>query len=159
MTSDSDIEDQEIQKEYRDDEKLNPDTREKFLTTLVEPNSPYKHIKRDWGLTKLTAEEVAFCLFTLKLARTVREMTEDCLAFNSEVKDKEHIGEAIANELNKYYINQIEEVDEITNVKRSEKGFQWEALNKQIREVRKKELKKKKARMFGGAEDQEDEYE
>jgi len=147
---------EEQEQQQRD---LSPDSHERLLYNLVEPNSPYKHIKRDWGLTKLTAEEVAFCLFTLKLARTVREMTEDCLAFNSEVKDKEHIGEAIANELNKYYINQIEEVDEITNVKRSEKGFQWEALNKQIREVRKKELKKKKARMFGGAEDQEDEYE
>lgn len=122
---------------------------------LFEPASPYKHIKRDYGLSKISKVESDFCLYILNYGATIAEMIQNAQEFDKQHPENNNIGIAIALALQKRYIRQLEEVDEILNLNRSVGGFQWDAINKQIKEIRRKEHKKKK-RYFASNDDMED---
>lgn len=124
---------EDIQQQGREDI---PETPIEFMDKLIEPDVPeFKQIRRDIGLSKITLEEAELCEIYFEIARRFNHMAKIAIQSGAE---------NIAISLLRGKHNYIEKVYETINLRRSVKGFQWEALNTQTRKIKKEEQKKKK---------------
>jgi hypothetical protein len=139
MLEDDNQSEEEEQQDYQDsdyEEKDMPETHIEFLTKLIEPGTSFQQIKRDLGLTNLKGEHEELIELWFDIARRAKHM-----ALIADMRNFEEMARA----MNALYNSYIEKIYEKVNTRRSsEGGFQWEALNKQIKEIRKKEVEKKR---------------
>jgi hypothetical protein len=123
-----------------------PESQIEFMHKLIEPALPmFQQIKRDIGLSKITRNDAELCEIYFEIARRARHMALLTRYSNP----------SISIVMRRLAFNYIEKIYEKLGINRSVEGFQWEALNKQIKEIRRRHMEKKKKFMMKQEEGEE----
>lgn len=121
-----------------------PENQIEFISQLIEPNLPFDQIRRDIGLSKITEKEAELCEVYFEIARRFRHMANIARSGNNK---------SIYKAMLRGRWHYIEKIYELIDLRRSVSGFQWEALNKQIKEIRRKDEDKNKGLLMRNKEE------